>query len=112
MSGPDGSGNLCVTLKLGRPVVFALTAARALRLDRVLVRNLHVNNNFADYIQHNPKKMEVLAGPSAEGPWTSVWAFTGRQTNAEQTFAAPAGTPAITGFVQVVVHDTLSLIHI
>ena len=50
--------------------------------------------------------MEVLTGPSPEGPWTSLLAFTVRQTTDQQTFVAPAGTPAITGFVQVVVHDT------
>ena len=97
--GPDGSESLRGTLTVGRPVVFALTAARALRLDRVLVQT----NRKDSYC---PKNMEVLAGPSAEGPWTSLLAFTGQRTRDEQTFAAPAGTPAITGFVQVVVHDT------
>ena len=50
--------------------------------------------------------MEVLTGPAAEGPWTSVLHFTSAQTTSRQTFAAVEGAPALTGFVKVVVHNT------
>ena len=50
--------------------------------------------------------MEVLTGPAAEGPWTSVLRFTSAKGNQEQTFAAAEGGPALAGFVKVVVHDT------
>ena len=50
--------------------------------------------------------MEVQIGPSATGPWTSVVKFTSRQTKQEQTFVTASDTPLITGFVQVLVHDT------
>ena len=55
---------------------------------------------------YNAKGMEVLTGPAAEGPWTSVLRFTSAKTNQEQTFAAAEGAPALDGFVKVVVHDT------
>lgn len=107
VQGPHGSANFNGTLKVGRPLVVALTAARALRLDRVFVKNLYKNDASRETNKRMySKNMEVLSGPSAKGPWTSVLAFTGRETADEQTFAAPAGTPLIIGFVQVVVHDT------
>ena len=50
--------------------------------------------------------MEVLTGPAAFGPWTSVATFTSAQTTNRQTFAAAPDAPALGGFVQVLVHDT------
>ena len=50
--------------------------------------------------------MEVLTGPAAEGPWTSVLRFTSAKGGHEQMFAARQGGPALAGFVKVVVHDT------
>ena len=101
-------------LQVGRPVVVALTAARALRLREVTV----VNEGDLDCA----KSMEVRTGPSADGPWTRVAAFTlRRRADERQTFAAaPDGfsgskksietairaAPALAGFVQVVVLDT------
>ena len=86
-------------LKVGSPVVVALAAARALRLREVAVVNIYANTNCA-------KRMEVRTGPSADGPWTPVAAFTSAQTPARQTFAAAPDAPALGGFVQVVVLDT------
>ena len=80
----------------GANMVFALTEARALRLAKVDV-------------SHPDNRMEVLTGPTASGPWSSVFEFTGRSQNqalGSQTFAAPADAPLLTGFVQVAVHDT------
>ena len=61
------------------------------------------NQNEDNY---TAKGMEVLTGPAAEGPWTSVLRFTCAQGNQEQTFAAADGGPTLAGFVKVVVHDT------
>ena len=99
VTGLDGRAYLQNTLKVGQPVVFALTAARALRLAQVRVHNYYSDSNTA-------KRMAVLTGPAAAGPWTPVFEFTSAQTDSEQTFAAPADAPALAGFVQVVVHDT------
>jgi hypothetical protein len=95
----NASGNL----KVGQPVVFALTAPRALTLQRVTLCNYYGDG------QHDcvcAKAMEVRTGPSATGPWTSVVKFTSRQTKQEQTFAAAPDAPLLAGFVQVLVHDT------
>ena len=51
------------------------------------------------------RRMEVLTGPAREGPWTSVFQFTSQNTNNPQTFSATDDTPALSGFVNVVVHD-------
>ncbi len=98
-------------LKVGRPVVVALTVARALRLRSVAVVNLNVVNQDDD--RRNPgngkycaKRMELLTGPAADGPWTSVATFTSAKTSDRQTFAAAPDAPALGGFVQVLVHDT------
>jgi uncharacterized protein YjbI with pentapeptide repeats len=90
-------------LKVGQPVVFALTAPRALTLQRVTLCN-QWGDGQED--KHCPKEMEVQTGPSATGPWTSVVKFTSRQTKQEQTFAATPDAPLLFGFVQVLVHDT------
>jgi uncharacterized protein YjbI with pentapeptide repeats len=95
----NGSG----LLYMGKPVVFALTAPRALTLQRVTVRNLYGDGH---HDMHCAKAMEVQTGPSATGPWTSVVKFTSRQTTQEQTFAAAPDAPLLAGFVQVLVHDT------
>jgi hypothetical protein len=50
--------------------------------------------------------MEVLTGPAADGPWTSVATFTSDKTKDRQTFAAAPDAPALGGFVKVLVHDT------
>jgi hypothetical protein len=50
--------------------------------------------------------MEVLTGPAADGPWTSVATFTSAPTKDRQTFAAAPDAPGLGGFVQVRVHDT------
>jgi hypothetical protein len=84
---------------VGQPVVFALTAPRALTLQRVTLCNKYDDADCA-------KEMEVQTGPSATGPWTSVVKFTSRQTKQEQTFAAAPDAPLLTGFVQVLVYDT------
>jgi hypothetical protein len=95
------SGLLSSALKVGSPVVVALTAARALRLREVAVVNWNVcdSKNYA-------KRMEVRTGPSADGPWTPVAAFTSAQTHQRQTFPAAPDAPTVAGFVQVVVLDT------
>ena len=100
---PGSSGALRNDLKVGKPVVFALTAPRALTLQRVTLCNLY-GDGSGD--QHVAKAMEVQTGPSATGPWTSVVKFTSRQTKQEQTFAAAPDAPLLAGFVQVLVHDT------
>ena len=91
-------------LKVGQPVVFALTAPRALTLRRVTLSNSFGDGDI-DH-QHCAKAMEVQTGPSATGPWTSVVKFTSRQTKQQQTFAAVPDAPLLAGFVQVLVHDT------
>ncbi len=88
-------------LKVGKPVVFALTAPRALTLQRVTVCN-----DNGKIVECDVKEMEVQTGPSATGPWTSVVKFTSRQTKQEQTFAAAPDAPLLAGFVQLLVHDT------
>ena len=83
-------------------LVIELTSACctcALRLRAVKIKNQNEDNFTA-------KGMEVLTGPAAEGPWTSVLHFTSARGNKEQTFAAAEGGPALAGFVKVVVHDT------
>ena len=80
-------------------MVVALAAARALRLREVAVVNIYADTNCA-------KRMEVRTGPSADGPWTPVAAFTAAQTRERQTFVAAPDAPALAGFVQVVVLDT------
>jgi hypothetical protein len=91
------------SLKVGQPVVFALTAPRALTLQRVTLCNENGDGSGDEYCA---KEMEVQTGPSATGPWTSVVKFTSRQTKQEQTFAAAPDAPLLAGFVQVLVHDT------
>jgi hypothetical protein len=86
-------------LKMGRPVVVALTAASALRLRSVAVVNLYGSYNCF-------KRMEVCTGPAANGPWTSVATFTSAETKDRQTFPAAPDAPALGGFVKVLVHDT------
>jgi uncharacterized protein YjbI with pentapeptide repeats len=101
-----GIGNLfnaSDSLKVGQPVVFALTAERALTLQRVTLCNSYGDGHND---QHCPNAMEVQTGPSATGPWTSVVKFTSRQTTQEQTFAAAPDAPLLAGFVQVLVHYT------
>jgi hypothetical protein len=91
-------------LQVGQPVVFALTAVRALTLQRVTLCN-----KYGDGDQNArlcAKSMEVQTGPSATGPWTSVVKFTSRQTKQNQTFAAAPDAPLLAGFVQLLVHDT------
>jgi hypothetical protein len=90
-------------LRVGQPVVFALTAPRALTLQRVTLCNEYGDGQDDQYC---PKQMEVQTGPSATGPWTSVVKFTSRQTKQEQTFAAAPDAPLLAGFVQVLVHDS------
>ncbi len=103
-NGALGSnGALNGLLKVGKPVVFALTAPRSLTLQRVTLCNYH-GDVHGDVIC--AKGMEVQTGPSATGPWTSVVKFTSRQTKQEQTFAAAPDAPLLAGFVQVLVHDT------
>ena len=94
----QGQGSLIDDLKVDKPVVFALTSACVLRLRAV--RILH------PYPQNITKNVEVLTGPAAEGPWTSVLCFTSRTTTSQQTFPAVEGASVLTGFVKVVVHDT------
>ncbi len=101
---PGSNDNLSHSLQVGKPVVFALTAARALTLQRVTLCN--VRGDGDRYQENCAKAMEVQTGPSATGPWTSVVKFTSRQTKQEQTFAAAPDAPLLAGFVQVLVHDT------
>jgi hypothetical protein len=91
------------SLKVGTPVVFALTQARGLCLESVTLRSQHGDGYGNDRC---PKRMEVLTAPAATGPWTSVVEFTSRQTKTQQTFTVAPGAPMLGGFVQVVVHDT------
>jgi uncharacterized protein YjbI with pentapeptide repeats len=101
---PGSHGDLENELKVGKPVVFALTAARALTLQRVTLCNKCGDDD--NLKKQCAKDMEVQTGPSATGPWTSVVKFTSRQTKQEQTFAAAPDAPLLVGFVQVLVHDT------
>jgi uncharacterized protein YjbI with pentapeptide repeats len=91
------------SLKVGQSVVFALTAPRALTLQRVTLCNVYGDGSGDEFCG---KTMEVQTGPSATGPWTSVVKFTSRQTKQEQMFAAAPDAPLLAGFVQVLVHDT------
>jgi hypothetical protein len=52
--------------------------------------------------------MEVLTGPAVDCPWTSVATFTSAKTKDQQTFSAAPDTPTLGGFVQVLVHNTVS----
>jgi hypothetical protein len=94
---PGGKAELREGLKVGEPVVVALTAACALRLRSIAVVNAWGDHDCA-------KRMEVLTGPAASGPWTSVATFTSNRTKDLQTFAAAPDAPALGGFVQVLVH--------
>jgi uncharacterized protein YjbI with pentapeptide repeats len=103
-SGPwDCNGALCRNLGVRQPVVFALTAPRALTLQRVTLCNMFGDGQNDEWCA---KEMEVQTGPSATGPWTSVVKFTSQKTKQEQTFAAAPDAPLLAGFVQVLVHDT------
>ena len=93
-------------LKVGSPVVVALTAASALRLRCVAVVNKYDDRYSHGYGKYCPKRMEVSTGPAPDGPWTSVATFTSAQTTNWQTFAAAPDAPSLGGFVQVLVHDT------
>jgi hypothetical protein len=86
-------------LHVDGPVVFELTTARALTLQRVTLCNKYDDSDCA-------KEVEVQTGPSKTGPWTSVVKFTSQQTKEMQTFAAAPDAPLLAGFVQVLVHDT------
>jgi hypothetical protein len=101
----DGEA-LSNALKVGKPVVVALTAARALRLRSVAVVNEYDDRRETGAVKYCAKRMEVCTGPSSDGPWTSVATFTSAQTKDPQTFAAAPDAPALFGFVQVLVHDT------
>jgi len=90
------------SLRIGAPVVFALTQARALCIDSVTLRNQCGNGHG---YSHCPKRMEIY---TATGPWTSVVVLTSAPKK-QQTFTAAPGAPLLTGFVQVVVHDTNGL---
>ena len=103
---PANGASLRNALKVGSPVVVALTAARALRLRSVAVVNEHDDRTGPGSGKYNAKRMEVLTGPAADGPWTSVATFTSAKTSDRQTFAAAPDAPALGGFVQVLVHDT------
>jgi hypothetical protein len=97
---PADGTSLYSALKVGNnPVVVALTEARALRLRSVAVANKFGNYNCA-------KHMEVLTGPAACCPWTSVANFTSSMTKQRQTFPVSPNAPALGGFIQVLVHDT------
>ena len=95
---PGSNNNLSSTLKVDKPVVFALEPA-AMSLRAVSLQN-NVSNDYC------ARRMEVLTGPAHEGPWTSVLQFTSQQTNSQQTFPAADNALALSGFVKVVVHDT------
>ena len=86
-------------LKVGKPVVFVLTAARGLCLHHVTLCNEYDHKDCA-------KDMEVLTGPSATGPWTSVVKFTSQKTKQKQRFPVGPSAPALGGFVQITVHDS------
>jgi uncharacterized protein YjbI with pentapeptide repeats len=101
----DGEA-LSNALKVGKPVVVALTAARALRLRSVAVVNSVDDRNREGHSKHCVKSMEVCTGPAAHGPWISVVTFTSAKTKDLQTFAAAPDSPALGGFVRVLVHDT------
>jgi hypothetical protein len=103
---PANGATLMHALKVGTPVVVALTAARALCLRSVAVVNYHDDRSQPGYGKYNAKRMEVLTSPAADGPWTSVATFTSAKTKDRQTFAAAPDAPALGGFVQVLVHDT------
>jgi hypothetical protein len=90
-------------LDVGKPVVFALTAVRALTLRRVFFYNTYGDGERDQFCG---TEMEVQTGPSATGPWTSVVKFTSRQTKQEQTFEAAPDAPLLTDFVQLLVHGT------
>ncbi len=99
------SGKLERDLKVGNPVVFELTAPRALTLRRVTLCILC----DGDGDQSCDKQMEVQTGPSATGlSWTSVvkFTFTPRQRKQEQTFEVAPDAPLLTGFVRVLVCNT------
>jgi hypothetical protein len=107
LSVPVSKGNFfnnADNFKGGHPVVFALTAPRALTLKRVTLCNTFGDGDGND--AYCGKTMEVQTGPSATGPWTSVVKFTSLQTKQEQTFAAAPDAPLLAGFVKVLVHDT------
>ena len=102
VASPQGA--LQYTLKVGKPVVMALTACAGLRLASVALTNVYGRETVSG--DHCAQRMEVQTGPSEAGPWTSVLRFTSAQTTAPQTFAAPADAPVLAGYVQVLVHDT------
>jgi len=93
------------SLRIGTPVVFALSQARALCIESVTLRNQcgdgHGNS-------HCPKRMEIYTAPAATGPWRFVVVLTSAPKK-QQTFTAAPGAPLLTGFAQVVVHDTNGL---
>ena len=97
---PGGDSSLCDTLKVGKPVMFALEPG-AMHLRAVSLCNIwqQIKSDCA-------RSMEVLTGPSQKGPWTSVLQFTSRQTKDQQTFLAVDDAPVLSGFIKVVVHDT------
>ena len=108
-------GELRDFLKVGAPVVMALTACAGLRLASVALKNNNGRESggyrdyggaYIDCSIHCARCLEVQTGPSEAGPWTSVLRFTSAQTTAPQTFAAPADAPVLAGYVQVLVHDT------
>jgi hypothetical protein len=103
---PANRKQLRDALKVGTPVVVALTAARALRLRSVAVVNSLDDRSGTGHGKYCAKRMEVCTGPSSDGPWTSVATFTSAKTKDPQTFAAAPDAPALGGFVQVLVHDT------
>lgn len=67
-------------------MVKSLTEARALRLRSVAVVNRWDNDDCA-------KRMELLTGSSANGPWSAVSTFTSTQTRERQVeFEREMGT--------------------
>jgi hypothetical protein len=76
-------------LNVGTPVVFALTAPRALTRCRVSLCNTRDDGDGGD--RYYAKVMEVQTGPNTYGPWTSVDKFTSQKTWQEQTFATAPG---------------------
>jgi hypothetical protein len=96
---PAKGKSLISDLQVDSPVVMSLTAGRALRLQFVTVKTDLTDLNYA-------KCMEVLTGPAADGPWTSVATFTSAMTTTRQRFAVAPDAPGLCGFVQVRVHDT------